>query len=425
MTVLIIGMGSAGDVLPNVGVGLALKKRGHRVILIAAGYFDDLAARTGLEFIGLGTKKDFHDVIQNPDLWHPYRSFSVVARHMILPFMRPVYEIIKEHHESGRVVVAAPATAFGARIANEKLQAPLATLHLQPAMLRSRYQPSVLGFPDIIGHLPRSLREPYLKAADRFIIDPLIEPATNAFREELGLPPVRRLFDRWMHSPQLVIGLFPDWFAPPQPDWPDNFHTPGFPLYDESGSREIPAELTGFLDGGEAPVVFTAGSAMAQGKEFFKTSVEVCRAGNWRGLLLTQFPEQLPASLPDGVQPFGYVPFSAVLPRAAAFVHHGGIGTTAQALAAGVPQLIVPMTHDQPDNAVRILRLGVGDFILPYKYKTTAVTRAVDRLIKSDSVKDQCRRRAGEMAAANAIDNTCLLIEQLGGAEPSPPPQAP
>ena len=232
-------------------------------------------------------------------------------------------------------------------------------------MLRSKYQPSLLGFPDIIGHLPRSLREPYLCTADKFIIDPLIAPATNVFRAEVGLTPVKRLFDRWYHSPQLIIGLFTDWFAPPQPDWPPNVHLTGFPLYDESESRDIPAELAGFLGEGEAPIIFTAGSAMAQGKEFFRVSAEVCGGNGWRGILLTQFPEQLPLNLPEGVRHFGYVPFSAVLPRAAAFVHHGGIGTTAQALAAGVPQLIVPMTHDQPDNAVRIRRLGVGDFLLP------------------------------------------------------------
>ena len=78
-------------------------------------------------------------------------------------------------------------------------------------------------------------------------------------------------------------------------------------------------------------------------------------------MFLTQYPEQLPARLPNGVRHFNYIPFSTVLPRAAAFVHHGGIGTTAQALAAGVPQLVVPLAHDQPDNAVRIRHLGVGD----------------------------------------------------------------
>ena len=92
LTILIIGLGSAGDMLPNVGIGLALKRRGHRVVLIAGRYFEDLAYRTGLEFIGLGTEKEYYDAIQDPDLWHPLRSFSVVAKRIILPSMRPVYK---------------------------------------------------------------------------------------------------------------------------------------------------------------------------------------------------------------------------------------------------------------------------------------------------------------------------------------------
>jgi rhamnosyltransferase subunit B len=332
-----------------------------------------LAERVGLEFIGLGTDEEYYGAVRDPDLWHPYRAFLVVARRLMLPWMRPLYQIVGERAEPGHTVLVAPGTALGARIAQEKLGLPLATVHLQPIMLRSTVDPGCYGFPDIINHLPRSLRGLYLRAVDRLLIDRLLAGETNAFRAELGLPPVRRLWDRWLHSPQLVRGLFPEWYAPPQPDWPPNVHLTGFPLWDESVHRPPSPELEEFLAAGEPPVIFTAGSAMAQGRDFFRVSAEVCRASGRRGLFLTQFPEQLPQPLPDGVRHFDYVPFSAVLPRAAAFVHHGGIGTTAQALAAGVPQLVVPLAHDQPDNAVRVRRLGVGDFLLPKAYKAATV----------------------------------------------------
>ncbi len=98
------------------------------------------------------------------------------------------------------------------------------------------------------------------------------------------------------------------------------------------------------------------------------------------------------------VRAFNYVPFSKVLPRAAALVHHGGIGTTAQALAAGVPQLVVPFAHDQPDNAARVRRLGVGDFLLPRRYRVGVVLQSLRRLLASSTVRENCRRRAGELA---------------------------
>jgi UDP:flavonoid glycosyltransferase YjiC (YdhE family) len=264
--------------------------------------------------------------------------------------------------------------------------------------------------------LPRALRPYFYRAGDRFFIDPLLVGPLNEFRRELGLAPVRRLFDAYMHSPQLVIGLFPEWFAAPQPDWPPHVHLTGFPLYDESDSHKIPAELSAFLDSGPAPVVLAAGSANAQAREFFQTSAKVCHRTGWRGILLTQFPEQLPAPLPEGVRHFMYVPFSQVLPRAAAFVHHGGIGTTAQAFAAGIPQLVRPLAHDQPDNAARIHRLGAGEILRPNLYKAKRVIECLDCLMKSPTVRENCRRLKRDLSASHALARTCELIEQLGKA---------
>ncbi len=415
MNVVVAALGSAGDVHPNVALALALKQRGHRVLLVAASVFESLARRAGLEFAGLGSDSDFLDTLRDPDLWHPYRAFSVVVKRLVIPFMRPLYEVIERQMESGETVVVASSMAFGARIANEKLGVPLATVHMQPIMLRSVYEPPSFGFPDIIGRLPRMLRRVYLRAVDRLIIDSLLAPEVNAFRASLGLAPAHRFFDRWIHSPQLIIGLFPDWFAAPQPDWPPNVHLTGFPLYDEGDSRSPQDGLTEFLDSGEAPVVFTAGSAMTQAREFFRVSVDVCRASRRRALLLTQFPEQLPTQLPSGVRHFDYVPFSQVLPRAAAFVHHGGIGTVAQGLAAGVPQLVIPLAHDQPDNAVRVRRLGVGYLLLPKEYKTDTVLQLLQRLLESPAIKENCRRRARDISASSTLETACLLIEQMGG----------
>jgi rhamnosyltransferase subunit B len=414
MRVIVVALGSAGDVHPNVGLSLALKRRGHDVLLVAATVFESLAHRVGLDFRGLGTEKDYHDSVHDPNLWHPNRALSVVAKRLIIPSTREVYEIIQKERQAGEIVVAASGLNFGARLAQERLQVPLATVHLQPSILRSVHEPPVVTFPDLLGILPRFLRPYFYRAADRFFIDPLLAGPLNEFRRELGLAPVRRLFDRWMHSTQCVIGLFPEWFAASQPDWPPHTHLTGFPLYDESGAREVPAELSDFLTAGPAPVVFAAGSANAQAREFFQTCVDVCRRTGWRGILLSQFPDQIPAPLPEGVRHFSYVPFSQVLPRAAAFVHHGGIGTTAQAFAAGVPQLVRPLAHDQPDNATRVRRLGTGEFLRPSQYTTGRVIECLGRLMQSVNVRENCQRLKSDLSASHALERTCELIEQLG-----------
>ena len=122
----------------------------------------------------------------------------------------------------------------------------------------------------------------------------------------------------------------------------------------------------------------------------------------------------LPISLPDGVRHFRYVPFSQVLPRAAAFVHHGGIGTIAQGLAGGVPQLVVPLAHDQPDNATRVRGLGVGEMLLPKHYQVKTVLRRLDDLLGSSAIRENCRRRSRDLSADRALERTCELIEGLG-----------
>lgn len=411
MRAIVVGLGSAGDVHPNVGLALRLREHGFEVLFVGPAIFRPLTERTGLDFIGLGSEDEYNVAIRDPDLWHPIRSFAVVARRLILPALRPVYEIIDNRFEPGRTVVAASGLAFGARIAQEKLGVPLATVHLQPIMLRSAIRPGCFGFPDIVGHLPRPLRNVYFRAADRVFVDRWLVEPVNAFRSELGLSPVSRLFDRWIHSPQLVIGFFPQWYAPPQPDWPPNVKLTGFPLWDEREVRGPSAELEDFLAAGEPPLVFTAGSAMLHARRFFHVSAEVCSTTGRRGLLLTQFREQLPAQLPPGVRQFDYIPFSTVLPRSAVLIHHGGIGTTAQGISAGIPQLIVPNSHDQPDNAMRVRRLGIGDYLPPRAYTRLNVMDKLN-ILMSPTIKNNCRR-AAVWGGGDSLGTASSLINEL------------
>jgi UDP:flavonoid glycosyltransferase YjiC (YdhE family) len=420
LRVLLIGLGSAGDVHPGVGVGMALKKRGHDVTLMAVSVFRELAAQAGLDFFGLGKDEEHHAILRNPDLWRPRKAFPLIAKYLILKFVRPIYEFIEQNYEPGRTVVVSPATALGARIAHEKLGVPLATVHLQPSMIRSSLSPPTYMIPDITAPMPVWLRRLYYRFADRFVIDPLLAEEVNGFRRELQLPPIRNFFDRWMHSPQMVIALFPEWFAPRAADWPPNVHHTGFPLWDEADLRSRVPELEAFL-GGDSPYVFTAGTANVHAQAFFRAATEACLLGNRRGILLTRFPEQLPASLPKSVRHFDYIPFSHVLPRAAAFVHHGGIGTMAQGFVAGTPQLVMPLAHDQFDNAMRARRLGCGDFLLPKKFTPRAVHEKLESLLGSEQVATNTKKWAAALRNTNTLERTCDLVEGISGSDYSMP----
>lgn len=150
-------------------------------------------------------------------------------------------------------------------------------------------------------------------------------------------------------------------------------------------------------------MAFTAGTANASSHAFYEASVRACQIAGRRGLLLTQEAAQLPADLPPGIAHFGYVPFKALLPRLSALVHHGGIGTTRQALRAGVPQLVRPMGFDQFDNARHAMTLGVARQLLPRHYQPAAVAKALQELCTDPAVRTRCAELASQFGGTPGI----------------------
>ena len=424
--VALVPVGSHGDVHPFVGIGVRLLARGHRVTVLTNAHFEPLVRRSKLDFLPLGSADDYKRVAADPDLWHTRKGFQVVARN-VTGLVRPMYDAVAKLHadDGDRLVVAASSLGFGARVAQDKLGVRLASVHLSPAVFQSAYaMPRYPGMPSPV-RWPRWFKRLLYVPINRMVDGALAGPL-NAIRADLRLPPVRGIMRAWWHSPQLVLATFPEWFAAVQPDWPPQTRAIGFPLYDERGTTPMPAALDRFLADGPPPVAFTPGSAMARGRSFFAASAEACRRLGRRGVLLTRFADQVPADLPPGVVHADYAPFSELLPRCAAVVHHGGIGSAAQALAAGCPQLVQPFAHDQVDNADRLVRLGVARAILPKQYEPANVARELAALLASEAVVRRCREVASRMRTADAIGEACDLIEGLAACQrPGPGPLSP
>ena len=410
MRLLLVALGSSGDVHPFVGIGLALQERGHRVTVLTNGRFEPLMRRAGLDFHAVGFAEDYERATQDPDLWDPLKGLGVVWRRVCEPAMKLTYDFIGKEAASERCVVVASPFAFGARLAQETMGVPLVTAYLQPAMLRTCHGEIEIAGVKIPAWLPVPVRNWLWRAVDWLVVDRLFCPGLNGLRRKLGLGPVGNVLGRWIHSPCRGIALFPDWFAPAQPDWPRQLAITGFPLFDEAPLRGKPPGLEEFLAEGDRPVVFTPGSAMRHARRFFQASLEACRTLSRRAIFLTQYADQVPADLPPTVRNFDYVPFSLLLDRAAALVHHGGIGTCAQAMKAGVPQLVVPMAHDQFDNASRVEALGLGCSVRARDMKSV-LPEKLSRLLDAQGVKARCREVAGKFRAVNPLSDICDLIE--------------
>lgn len=417
LNVLLPTLGSAGDVHPFIALGSALRARGHRATLITNPFFRASIEAQGLGFLPVGTIADVESAIADPDLWHPNRGFDVVAKRVIIPSVSEVFRIIEKHADDS-TVVAASSIAFGARVAQESLGLATASVHLQPTVIRSLVDHGMFGTLRISSAQPMWYKRALFRLIDWAAIDRLLLRPLNDFRSSLSLSPVARILGGWIHSPQCVIGFFPEWFAPPQPDWPPNVHLVGFPLWDggegvSSTGIGMPAEARHFLDAGEPPVVVTPGSAAATMHDYFTESIAALHGLGLRAMLITNFPGQLPRALPSGIEAFGYLPFSDVLPRAALLVYHGGIGTLAQAVKAGIPHLVVPSAHDQFDNGWRIEQLGLGRSLPRTRYRAVRAASEIRAMLHDTGTARRVREFSARVDSNAALNRACELIESL------------
>ena len=409
--VLLPTMGSAGDVHPFIALGMELKARGHRATILTNPIFQELIEAQGLGFLAVGTAEEANTAIANPELWHLRKGFSVIAQ-VIVPAIAEVFSLI-ERHADPSTVVAFSSLAFGARLAQEKLGVPSASVHLQPSVIRTFADQGMMGNIRLAASRPLWFKRGLFRLIDALILDRRLKAPVNELRARLGMRPVDRVMHRWMHSPQLVIAFFPEWFAAPQPDWPANTHAVGFPLWDADGEAAPLAEAEEFLAAGEAPIIFTPGSAGSTMQRFFRESVKAAQHLGLRAMLVTNYPEQVPAKLPPSIRVFGYLPFSQVLPRAALLVYHGGVGTLAQGIKAGIPHLVVPHGYDQFDSGWRIGQLGLGSSIPETRYRAGRVVRAVECILDDAAAPQRRAAYAARIDSQGAVARACTLIEGL------------
>lgn len=381
---VVVTIGSAGDLFPFMRLALALRESGQRVTVLGPEQHGPFVAPTGLAFHGLPADEA---VLDHPDLWHPTRGLAVVWR-ATRPAMAKVPAFVAALPPEDKVVLLAHPLALPeadlCRAARPGLK--VAAAYLAPSNLPTVHDPLLLGPYPVPRWVPLGVRRWLWRRLGEALINPVALPDVNAARAQARLAPVGDLVGFIGAVPDLSLTLFPSWFAPAQPDWPQPLAQGGFPLYDPSPEAALAPEVARFLEAGAPPVVFTPGTGNRQAASYFRCALDAAATLGLRAILLTPHRAQLPAQLPTPALWQDYVPLRLLLPHVAALAHHGGIGTTAEALRAGTPQLVVPLAHDQFDNAARVTALGVGASV-----RASRLTRA--RLVAA-------LRRASDPAAA-------------------------
>jgi UDP:flavonoid glycosyltransferase YjiC (YdhE family) len=304
-------------------------------------------------------------------------------------------------------------TIYATPLVAEVLKLRWATCALTPGSFFSAYDPFVLPpFPALakLRVLGPKVNRQIINFA-KFVTRDWGEPI-HQLRQELGLKPVGNPIIDDKFSPYLVLALFSSVLGSSQPDWALNTVVTGFPFYDGSRERGLAPEIKQFLENGEPPIVFTLGSAAVFSPgDFYEASIQAAKRLNRRAVLLVgnNLP---PKNLPESIAAFDYAPFSEIFPCACAIVHQGGIGTTAQALRAGRPTIVVPYSHDQPDNAARVERLGTSRTVPRKQYSAVSVVRQLRKLLENSNYAAKASEIGSIIQAENGVDGACNVIEQ-------------
>jgi UDP:flavonoid glycosyltransferase YjiC (YdhE family) len=420
MKVLVIAIGSRGDVNPFLALALKLLRKGHEVVFCASENYRNMIEGLGLRFIPHSTRQEYEEVTQDPDLWHYRKALPTYIKKGLLPLVSRIYPIIMQERTKDFLVVA-PLFALAAKLAEEVAGIRLVQLHLAPSMFRSVQDTAQIGTVSMGDQFPAWYKKLVWWIADSFFIDPCMKRELNRFRRELGLKPVSRILHAWMFSSCLNAAVFSRHISQKQPDWPMPSEVFDFFLYD--GNEQVPAEAEDFLSRGAPPIVFTFGTAFRFGKSDFEESVKALKRLHARGIFLTSKKEDIPDGLPDTIRAFPFLPLGAILSSCRAIVHHGGIGTLGQALKAGVPQLIRPMAYDQFDNAYRITTRKLGNYILARQYTAGRLYKKLRSILDDEEIAANCRAAACQIDSEKALDALVRRIEELGAGEKNTNPQ--
>jgi UDP:flavonoid glycosyltransferase YjiC (YdhE family) len=419
LRIVLSNIGTYGDTNPLIAIALELKRRGHVPVMALPAVYEPKIRPLGLEFHAIRPDIDPTDSALVKMIYDIKTGTEHGLRDFLFPALRQTYDDLLDaatKPERADLLLLGELNYAGPLVA-EVTGIPWASYVLAPLSFFSAFDPPVLpGYP----RLARADKAPgfgrVIKRVARFVSRKWPEPIYE-LRRELGLPRgVNPLFDA-KHSPSLVLALFSRVLGTEQKDWPQHTLITGFCYYDaESGNHELPPDLEAFLAAGEPPVVFTLGSAavLTAGKFYEFSARAAIRLGIRAVLLIGTDPRNRPRTkLPESLCVAEYAPYSKLFSRASMVVHQGGVGTTAQCLRAGKPMLIVPFSHDQPDNCRRMQWLKVARGMTRANYTPLRVARRLRSMLAEPLLFQRAERVARKLSHEDGVRTACDALEEL------------
>ena len=415
--IVITTLGSSGDLHPFIALALGLRGRGHDVrFAVEDGFRPDLEA-LGFAAHRLSGDAEAQLAPYSRQLFGastPFPSLRVIVREYIVPNLGLRIGELRAACEGADLLISSSLQVAASAVA-ELTGIRWVTTPLSPGTVPSAHlEPYPL--PDRVPHSVRETVNTYSWSVGNALIRRVADGPVNEVRARYGLPPKRDVLTSGSLSPLLNAVACSPAYVPPQPDWPEHSRSTGFLFWDTPEGWREPPELRAFLSA-PSPVVAVSSGSMSPSVSaryfgpFYMKSAEAILGVGARALVIGAAPGILPDPLPAGMLAVPYAPFSRVYPACAAVIHHGGIGTVAQGLRAGVPALVVPWGADQFFNGGRVARIGAGVWMPRRSLSVTRAARALDALLREPKYRECAQAIATEIAREDGVATLCAELE--------------
>ncbi len=416
--IVLTTFGSIGDLNPFIALGLALRPKGYDVVFAVEANFEQLVAvqgfpvqlLTGDQAQALGPHN--HEIF-NSD--RTLASLNLLLDRYILPTLPAKVAELREICEGADLLISV-ASQFAASIVAELLHMPWIAVILTPSTLPSA---SIAAQP-----LPMSLPAPVQRLSNRFswwlggmVLRRMVDRPVNRLRLEWHVPPRANLMWTGNLSPTFTALAVSSALVPRPDDWPEYVHITGFCFWDGSEDWQFPEPLNAFLHGGKPVVAVTAGTVAPDERALFvpyyQTSIASILACGARALLINAPDISVSPEQKEDVLQIHFAPFSRIFPMCAAVIHHGGIGTIAQCLRAGVPSLVVPGGMDQPFNAAQVVQRKAGLWIARKRYSIERAGKALRALLEKPTYRERARKMQAQIAQEDGVAALCEAVERV------------
>ena len=413
--IVIAPFGSLGDLHPLLALAVELRRRGHEIKINTLEVYREKIDALGFEFHPMRPDFDPEDRELLKSMMDAKTGTEKLLREILLPNIRPMYEDVTRAVAGADLFISGEVVYPAASVA-EKTGVKWITTSLAPASFLSAHDPFVPPTTQWLKHfrfLGAKFHGAVYSMVHRLVASWLGD--YREFRREIGLSENHDPIFKDKFSDLLHLAMFSRVLGKPQPDWHSPTLQTGFCFYDgQQDLGKMPEELTKFLENGEPPIVFTLGSAaVMDAGDFFEESAKAAKFLKRRAVLLYGIFNEIPKGVDENIVGFDYAPYSRIFPKAACVVHQGGVGTTAQVLRAGVPHLIMPFSHDQPDNAARCERRGVARIISREKYTAANAAKLLRELLGDLSYKANAIEMSKIVRVENGTEIACDAIEAV------------